>query len=86
MQVMWGVLREDGQVSYLQGPLPAKMVSLVILNLLVVFLSVDACSFHHLDHHISHHHRTEFLSFSLVIYTTVSNGAVQPTEAENQDK
>ena len=37
---MWGVLREDGQVSYLQGPLPAKMVSLSILIFLMVFLSI----------------------------------------------
>ena len=37
MQGMWDVLRKDGQVSYLQGPLPAEMVILGILILLIIF-------------------------------------------------
>ena len=50
MQDMWDVLREDGQVSYLQGPLPAKLVSLSIL-----ILSSHGFFVHHEDGRNSFH-------------------------------
>jgi ribosomal protein S8 len=51
MQDMWDVLREDGQVSYLQGPLPAKLVSLGIL----ILLSSHGVFVHHEDGRNSFH-------------------------------
>jgi hypothetical protein len=47
MHDVWGVLRKDEQVSYLQGPLQVEMVSLDIFILLTFFffLYFDAWSF-----------------------------------------
>ena len=43
MQSMWNVLRENGQVSNLQEPLPAKMVSTLntVIPITISFFVVD---------------------------------------------